>query len=297
MIINKVDRCILEQKLAPEELYQKLSSIVARCNALIATYRSTEDPIYSDEHFNPKLGNVAFSSGKFGWAFTLWQFASILAEKSKVSKHKYIDRLWGESFYSPSTKKWLSYEESRTADDAKRGFNQFVLQPLYQILAACDELKIEELRALLVKLDVQLPAAKIDPTEVDKRTIMSNVMKRWLPAGEAMLHLIVLHLPSPVKAQTYRIQHLYEGPQDDRVACAMKACDPNGDVMIYISKKIPSPDGARFLCFGPCLLGHDHLGRHCAHSGSRPRTGHNEGSANQEYHRRWTDGRSPFACL
>jgi len=47
LVINKVDRCILEQKLQPEELYQKLSGIVARCNALIATYRSTDDAIYT----------------------------------------------------------------------------------------------------------------------------------------------------------------------------------------------------------------------------------------------------------
>jgi elongation factor 2 len=228
---------------------------VARCNALIATYRSTEDNIYSDEHFNPKLGNVAFASGKQGWAFTIPQFATFLAEKTKISKEKFLDRLWGESFYSSTTKKWVSYEQSRSTDDAKRGFNQFILQPLYQMLTACSELNMDEVRALLSKIDVKLPADKLDATVLDSKTIMSNVMKRWLPAGEAMLHLIVLHLPSPVQAQIYRIQHLYEGPQDDQVACSMKACDPNGDVMIYISKKIPAQDGSRFLCFGRIFSG------------------------------------------
>ena len=255
LIINKVDRCILEQKLKPEELYKKLSGIVARCNALIATYRSTDDNIYSDEHFNPKLGNVAFASGKQGWAFTIPQFATILAEKAKVSREKFVDRLWSESFYSSTSKKWLSYEQSRSIDDAKRGYNQFILQPLYQMLNACSELNMDEVRTLLSKIDVKLPADKLDATVLDSKTIMSNVMKRWLPAGEAMLHLIVLHLPSPVQAQIYRIQHLYEGPQDDQVACSMKACDPNGDVMIYISKKIPAQDGSRFLCFGRIFSG------------------------------------------
>ncbi|CAF1157573.1 unnamed protein product [Rotaria sordida] len=255
LVINKVDRCILEQKLEPEELYQKLSGIVARCNALIAMYRSTDDMIYSDEHFNPKSGNVAFASGKQGWAFTIHQFAIIFAEKAKTSKDKYIDRLWGESFYSSTNKKWISYEQSRSIDDAKRGFNQFILQPLYQILNACLELNIDEVQTLLSKIDIKLPAAKLDATLLDGKTITSNVMKRWLPAGEAMLHLIVLHLPSPVQAQIYRIQHLYEGPQDDQVACSMKACDPNGEVMIYISKKIPVQDGSRFLCFGRIFSG------------------------------------------
>ena len=255
LVINKVDRCILEQKLEPEELYRKLSGIVARCNALIATYRSTEDAIYSDEHFDPKRGNVAFASGKQGWAFTISQFAKFFAERSEVSKEKYIDRFWGELFYSPATKKWLSYEQSRTVDDAKRGFNQFILRPLYQMLNACNELNVDEIVTLLSKLDIKLSADKLDASVLDSKTISSNVMKRWLPAGEAMLHLIVLHLPSPVQAQTYRIQHLYEGPQDDQVACSMKACDPNGEVMIYISKKIPAQDGSRFLCFGRIFSG------------------------------------------
>lgn len=255
LVINKVDRCILEQKLDPEELYRKLAGIVARCNALIATYRSTDDQIYSDEHFNPKTGNVAFASGKFGWAFTLAQFAGILAEKTKAPKERYLERLWGETFYSSTSKRWLSYEQSRSVDDAKRGFNQFILQPLYQMLKACEELNMDAVRELLSKIDVRLPTDKLDASVLDSKTIMSNVMKRWLPAGEAMLHLIVLHLPSPVRAQAYRIQHLYEGPQDDQVACSMKACDPQGEVMIYISKKIPAQDGSRFLCFGRIFSG------------------------------------------
>lgn len=255
LIINKVDRCILEQKLDAEELYQKLSGIVARCNALIATYRSTDDQIYSDDHFDPKKGNVAFASGKFGWAFTLPQFAAIMAEKSNVSRNKYLERLWGETFFSSSMKRWLTYEQARTVEDAKRSFNQFILEPLYQMLKACDEMNVDEIRNLLAKLNIRLTADKLDPSVNDSRSIMSNVMKRWLPAGEAMLHLIVLHLPSPVQAQVYRIQHLYEGPQDDQVACSMKACDPKGDVMIYISKKIPAQDGARFICFGRIFSG------------------------------------------
>lgn len=44
------------------------------------------------------------------------------------------------------------------------------------------------------------------------------VMRRWLPAGDALLQMITLHLPSPVTAQKYRCELLYEGPPDDEAA-------------------------------------------------------------------------------
>ena len=43
-------------------------------------------------------------------------------------------------------------------------------------------------------------------------------MRKWLPAGEILLQMITIHLPSPVTAQRYRTEMLYEGPADDKVA-------------------------------------------------------------------------------
>ena len=47
-------------------------------------------------------------------------------------------------------------------------------------------------------------------------------MRTWLPAGEALLQMIAIHLPSPVVAQKYRMEMLYEGPLDDQAAIGVK---------------------------------------------------------------------------
>lgn len=47
-------------------------------------------------------------------------------------------------------------------------------------------------------------------------------MRTWLPAGEALLQMIAIHLPSPVVAQKYRMEMLYEGPHDDEAAIGIK---------------------------------------------------------------------------
>lgn len=49
-------------------------------------------------------------------------------------------------------------------------------------------------------------------------------MRKWLPAGDALLQMIVIHLPSPVTAQKYRVEMLYEGPMDDPAATGNHSC-------------------------------------------------------------------------
>merc|ERR1711935_1089553 len=62
--------------------------------------------------------------------------------------------------------------------------------------------------------------------------------------------MIVLRLPSPVVAQKYRVQNLYEGPMDDAAANAIRACDSAGGLMMYVSKMVPTSDKGRFYAFG-----------------------------------------------
>ncbi|MBH0219639.1 hypothetical protein GH793_15765, partial [Listeria monocytogenes] len=77
----------------------------------------------------------------------------------------------------------------------------------------------------------------------------------WLPAGEALLQMITIHLPSPVTAQKYRCELLYEGPGDDEAAMGIKNCDPKAPLMMYISKMVPTTDKGRFYAFGRVFSG------------------------------------------
>lgn len=45
LMINKVDRSMLELELTPEELYKNLQRIVENINVLIATYNSEDSPM------------------------------------------------------------------------------------------------------------------------------------------------------------------------------------------------------------------------------------------------------------
>ncbi|KAF9612445.1 hypothetical protein IFM89_000193 [Coptis chinensis] len=76
LTVNKMDRCFLELQVDGEEAYQTFQRVIENANVIMATY---EDPLLDDVMVYPEKGNVAFSAGLHGWAFTLTNFAKILA--------------------------------------------------------------------------------------------------------------------------------------------------------------------------------------------------------------------------
>ena len=80
-------------------------------------------------------------------------------------------------------------------------------------------------------------------------------MQKWIDASEALIEMIILHLPSPKVSQKYRTLYIYQGPMHDECAKAMINCDPEGPVMMFISKMVPTSDSGRFYAFGRVFSG------------------------------------------
>ncbi|KII75176.1 Translation elongation factor 2 [Thelohanellus kitauei] len=101
------------------------------------------------------------------------------------------------------------------------------------------------------------PSVRIteDVKVMEPRKKFKYIMHNWSPAGKVLLAMIINHLPSPDIAQAYRMELLYEGPKDDQAAIAIKNCDVNGPLMMYISKMFPAPDKGRFYAFGRVFSG------------------------------------------
>merc|ERR1712110_1042264 len=67
--------------------------------------------------------------------------------------------------------------------------------------------------------------------------------------------MMVFHLPSPKVAQRYRYSYLYEGPVDDECAVAIRDCDQDGPLMMYMGKQDPTSDKGRFFSYGRVFSG------------------------------------------
>jgi len=248
LFMNKMDRALLELQLEPEDLYQTFQRIVENVNVIIATYGDESGPM-GDIKVDPCKGSVGFGSGLHGWAFTLKQFSELYSDKFKIDVEKLMRRLWGENFYNPKSKKWAKSKES---EEFKRSFCMFVLDPIFKVFETIMKYKTDEIPKLLEKVNVVL---KGDDKDKDGKQLLKVVMRQWLPAGDSLLQMIAIHLPSPLTAQKYRMEMLYEGPHDDEAALGIKTCDPNAPLMMYISKMVPTSDKGRFYAFGRVFAG------------------------------------------
>merc|ERR1712178_200763 len=250
LFVNKVDRCILELQMEPEDMYSKFRKAIEDVNVLISTYN---DELMGDVQVMPEKGTVAFGSGLHGWAFNVERFAKIYAAKMGVDKDKMMKRLWGDSFFNAKKKTWTNVMQPEgCSEPLPRAFCQFIMGPINQLMRAImndDKAKYEK---MMGTLGIVL---KGDEKSLTGKPLMKRTMQIWINAADTLLSMIVLRLPSPKDAQKYRVQNLYEGPMDDEAAGAIKACDPAGPLMMYISKMVPTSDKGRFYAFGRVFSG------------------------------------------
>ncbi|KAI0285487.1 P-loop containing nucleoside triphosphate hydrolase protein [Russula aff. rugulosa BPL654] len=233
VIINKVDRALLELQVSKEDLYQSFLRTIESVNVIVSTYH---DAALGDVQVYPDKGTVAFGSGLHGWGFTLRQFAARYAKKFGVDKDKMMAKLWGDNFFNPATKKWSTKPADVDGKPLERAFNQFK----------------DKIAPMLEKLDVKLAQ---DERDLEGKQLLKVIMRKFLPAGDSLLEMIVINLPSPATAQRYRCETLYEGPMDDESAIGIRDCDPKGPLVLYVSKMVPTSDKGRFYAFGRVFSG------------------------------------------
>ena len=249
VFINKVDRAIMELQLDPEEGYQGFEKTLQNVNVVIATYN---DPIMGELQVSPDKGTVAIGSGLQAWAFSLTKFARMYASKFGVEENKMRERLWGDNFFDAKNKKWIKQETNQDGERLKRAFCQFCLDPIYQVFDAFLNEKTEKQEKMLKSLKINLTSEENDLVPKKK---LKAVMMKFLPAAETLLEMIVLHLPSPKKAQAYRAEMLYSGPAEGEYFESLKQCNPKGCLIVYISKMVPTADKGRFFAFGRVFSG------------------------------------------
>merc|ERR1711953_618876 len=156
-------------------------------------------------------------------------------------------------FFNAKKKTWTNVQQPAGEDNPlQRAFCQFIMGPIAQLMRAImneDKAKYEK---MMTTLGITL---KGDDKQLIGKPLMKRTMQIWINAADTLLSMIVTRLPSPRVAQKYRVENLYEGPQDDTAANAIRDCKADGPLMVYVSKMVPTSDKGRFYAFGRVFSG------------------------------------------
>jgi len=152
-----MDRVFLELFLSGEEAYTSFSRTIESANVIVATYR---DEAMGDVAVYPELGNVCFGSGLHNWGFTLSRFARLYAKKFGIEETKMMKRLWGDQYFNSAEKKWTT----SAGPGCKRGFTQFVFEPIQKMFQTVMNNETEEYEKMLKSLNIKLKPEEAELT-------------------------------------------------------------------------------------------------------------------------------------
>ena len=243
LVVNKIDRLVLELRLPPAEAYFKLQHTIEEVNRIVG--EASGDP---GLRFAPERGNVAFASTQVGYCFTLQSFAQLYAERVPVDTAAFAQRLWGHIYYDASKRTFTRHAPHA---DAKRSFVQFVLEPLYKLYSLVLSADTDTLRRTLATLQIQLPAAAY---KIGVRPLLKLVLNRFLGRASGLIDMVVTHLPSPTEGAAWQARTC-TGPSDGLLCTAAARCDAAGPLLVHVAKLYPTADARAFRALGRVLSG------------------------------------------
>ncbi|KAL1311629.1 hypothetical protein AAFC00_001739 [Neodothiora populina] len=258
LVVNKVDRLILELKLPPNDAYFKLKHVIEEVNTAI------EDAVPGQGErwrLSPERGNVAFASTSMGWCFTLPSFAQMYADSYSTTKAasnpksppldvvQFSRRLWGDIYFNPQRR---TFTRKGTEERSKRSFVNFVLEPIYKLYSHTISESPEDLKKTLDTLGIYLKPSQL---RANADELLRAACAQFFGPAAGFVDMIVQHVPSPVEGAKLKLDRYYTGPSDTKTAESMLKCDQDGPLVVHITKLFNTTDASAFNAFGRVLSG------------------------------------------
>lgn len=273
LVLNKIDRLIIEMKLTPLDAYVRLTQVLEQVNAImgelfasdlmereereetvtvtsnkvnerdLADWQSVLEEIDdSNLYFSPEQGNVLFASAIDGWGFGIKEFAKIYSNKLGFSEKILRKTLWGDFYINNKTKRIMKGAQEKAK---KPLFVQLILDNIWvlyeNIVIRKDK---DKLSTMAQKLNIKLTTRDLRHT--DPKAQLQAVCSQWLPLAQTCLDMVCEKVPAPNKLTDEKIERLISGNNDfstlpletQRLKTAFLLCDPSPDVpvIVFVSK-------------------------------------------------------------
>lgn len=247
MVVNKMDRLILELKIPPNDAYFKLKHVIEEVNTVIESLLPGQG---EKRRLSPEKGNVAFACSSMNWCFTLQSFAKTYADSyPQIDTNEFARRLWGDVFFNQNSRK---FTRKGVEENSRRTFVKFVLEPIYKLYSHTISESPEDLKETLASVGINLKPSQL---KTDAKELLNLVCEQFFGPATGLVDMIIQHVPSPVEGAQKKLERYYTGPLDTKVGAAMTACDAEGPLVVHVTKLFNSTDAASFRAFGRIMSG------------------------------------------
>ncbi|KAL4883611.1 P-loop containing nucleoside triphosphate hydrolase protein [Aspergillus karnatakaensis] len=247
LVVNKMDRLILELKIPPNDAYFKLKHVIEEVNTAIENVVPGQG---EKRRLSPEKGNVAFACASMKWCFTLQSFAKMYAETCpQIETTEFALRLWGDIFFNPKSRK---FTRKGVEEHSKRSFVKFVLEPIYKLYSHTLSESPEDLKETLASVGISLKPSQL---RADAKVLLDLVCEQFFGPAAGFVDMVLGHIPSPLDSAKRVLERYYTGPLDTKVATAMAKCDPDGPLVVIVTKLLASADASRFNALGRIMSG------------------------------------------
>ncbi|CDR94775.1 Elongation factor Tu-like protein, putative [Babesia bigemina] len=254
LVLNKIDKLILDLNMTPVEAYQRLRDLVDQVNALMFQMYNEYLNVDADEEgikvdvsakkwfFCPSEGNVVFCSALHRWCINLPEFAEHIVHKLNVPPAKsggILKALWSDLYYCPRSKT-LKPCHGRE----KPFFVQFVLEQVWKVYDAIMtnwspadiEKCVRYSGATLSARQSRLLESSATPAAEEREELLTTVMGSWISIPSGIVRMIVDCLHNPVQAAKKRLKRICPAVLDYPAYEEVISCKPTAPTVVHVAK-------------------------------------------------------------
>lgn len=273
LVLNKIDRLLVDLKLPVEDSYYKIRSVIDEVNVFVKRISNGRYPSFCPTR------NIVFSSALHGWSFSLGSIAELYVDhvqegedeeeegalsrfgQGTLGKNLTVDdfsaRLWGDCYLDPESRTFRKRSGDCVPGNTSRTFCQFVLEPIYKIYSACLGESEKDASKILRSVGVYLSKEQLRSSSI---TLLRAALEKFFPDTSGFVDLIVKNVPTPTAAAIGKVSRCYTGVLNSNVGKSMMKCDPSGPLMINITKMYAVNNqggtaGQEFTAFGRIYSG------------------------------------------
>lgn len=182
VVMNKIDRLIVEMKIPPEDAYLKIKHTLEEINGLFAKY-TAQFGMNNRYAISPVLNNVIFASAEYSFMFSVRSMVGKYQQKFQGMDAELFGKiLWGDYYFNAETKK---FTKKPPLGNRKRAFVEFILEPIYKIFShTVGKDKVELENFLLRNLGIFLTAEEY---KLNIKTLIKLILNRYFKSNSCLV--------------------------------------------------------------------------------------------------------------